>query len=359
MTLFRNLTRVSRLGAMMLVPVGLMVGCTDLKETPTSLITKDTFYKNSDEVIAGLAAVYANLRSQYDQLYSLNQVSSEETVVPVRGSDWFDNGQWLELHRQGWTPSSTVGNGEVTGIWNAQYAGVARANVVLEALNNVTIPNQAAIKAELRVLRARFYLDLMDCYGGVPIATDTKVEERPRKTRAEVFTFIETELKAARADLPKTWADQQGRVTRGVADAMLASLYLNAQIWSGTPTATGITPGTAKWTEAAAFATASSTPAPTPWPRTTRTTSRSRISPRPRTSSSCAARQLMVLASTVSTTPCTTTALAAVVVGMAGRSWNRRTTSSTPPTFVARLCWSARRSICSPACRSTIVRATA
>ncbi len=254
MTLFRNLTRVSRLGAMMLVPVGLMVGCTDLKETPTSLITKDTFYKNSDEVIAGLAAVYANLRSQYDQLYSLNQVSSEETVVPVRGSDWFDNGQWLELHRQGWTPSSTVGNGEVTGIWNAQYAGVARANVVLEALNNVTIPNQAAIKAELRVLRARFYLDLMDCYGGVPIATDTKVEERPRKTRAEVFTFIETELKAARADLPKTWGDQQGRVTRGVADAMLASLYLNAQIWSGTPTATGITPGTAKWTEAAAFA---------------------------------------------------------------------------------------------------------
>ena len=81
MTLFRNLTRVSRLGAMMLVPVGLMVGCTDLKETPTSLITKDTFYKNSDEVIAGLAAVYANLRSQYDQLYSLNQVSSEETVA--------------------------------------------------------------------------------------------------------------------------------------------------------------------------------------------------------------------------------------------------------------------------------------
>jgi starch-binding outer membrane protein, SusD/RagB family len=253
MTLFRNLTRFSRLGAMMLVPVGLMIGCTDLKEVPTSLITKDTFYKNSDEVIAGLASVYANLRNQYEDYYALNQVSSEETVVPVRGSDWFDNGAWLELHKQGWSASSVVGLREVSNIWNQQYQGVARANVVLEALKTVTIPEQARITAELRVLRALFYLDLMDCYGGVPIATDTKVEPRAAKTRAEVFTFIETELKAARADLPAT-VPEQGRVTKGAADAMLASLYVNAQVWSGTPTATGFTPGAAKWADALASA---------------------------------------------------------------------------------------------------------
>jgi starch-binding outer membrane protein, SusD/RagB family len=254
MTLFRNPTRVARLGALLLVPVGLMVGCTDLKENPTSLITKDTFYKNADEVIAGLASVYANLRNETEDLYALGQVSSEETVVPVRGSDWFDNGAWLELHKQGWTATSVVGLREVSNIWNQQYAGVARANVVLEALDKVTIPGGAAIKAELRTLRALYYMNLMDVYGGVPIATDTKVEERARKTRLETWTFIETELKAARADLPKTWAGQQGRVTQGAADAMLASLYVNARVWGGTPTATGITLGTAKWTEANAAA---------------------------------------------------------------------------------------------------------
>ena len=254
MSLFRNSIRTARLSALLLVPVGLMVGCTDLTETPTSLITKDTFYKNSDEVIAGLASVYANLRANMDDYYSLNQVSSDETVVPVRGGDWFDNGAWLELHRQGWTPTSVVGNREVNGIWNAMYAGVARANIVLEALETVTIPNQAAIKAELRTLRALYYLQLQDAYGGVPIALDTKVEQREAKTRAEVFTFIETELKAARADLPKSWGDQQGRMTKGAADALLASLYLNARVYSGTPTAAGITPGTAKWTEASTSA---------------------------------------------------------------------------------------------------------
>ena len=250
MSLFRFPTRSARLGALMLVPVGLMVGCTDLKENPTSLITKDTFYKNSDEVFAGVTSVYANLRNNMESYYALNQVSSDETVVPTRGGDWFDNGAWIELHRQGWTPTSVTGLREINDIWNQQYAGVARANIVLEALENVTIPGQAAVKAEVRALRALYYTQLMDVYGGIPIATDTKVEQRAAKTRAEVFTWIETELKAARADLPKVWPDQQGRVTQGAADAMLASLYVNARVWSGTVTAAGLTPGVAKWTEA-------------------------------------------------------------------------------------------------------------
>jgi starch-binding outer membrane protein, SusD/RagB family len=254
MSLLRNLTRSSRFGAMMLVPVGLMVGCTDLKETPTSLITKDTFYKNSDEVLAGVASVYANLRNNMEDYYALNQVSSEETVVPVRGGDWFDNGAWLELHAQGWTPTSVVGLREVSNIWNQQYQGVARANIVLEALENVAIPDKAAITAEVRALRAFYYMQLMDVYGGVPIATDTKVELRERKTRAQVFTFVETELRAAYPDLPATWPDQQGRLTKYGVAAMLASLYVNGRVWGGEPTATGITLGAAKWTEAAAWA---------------------------------------------------------------------------------------------------------
>jgi starch-binding outer membrane protein, SusD/RagB family len=254
MSLFRSTPRTARLGALLLGSVGLMVACTDLKETPTSLITKDTFYKNSDEVLAGVASVYANLRNNMESYYSLNQVSSDETVVPTRGGDWFDNGAWIELHKQGWTPSSVTGLREINDIWNQQYQGVARANIVLEALENVTIPNQAAVKAELRVLRAFYYMQLMDCYGGIPIAIDTKVEERAAKTRLEVFTFIESEIKAARADLPRTWPDQQGRLTRGAADAILASLYINARVYGGSVTAAGLTPGPAKWAEASAFA---------------------------------------------------------------------------------------------------------
>ena len=254
MSLFRTLIRTPRYGAVLLVPAALMIGCTDLKETPTSSLTKDTFYKNADEVTAGLVSVYSSMRSYFDDMYEMNQISSDEGVIPVRGSDWFDNGEHLEVHRQTWTANSIVGAHEVNGIWNSQYAGIARANIVLEALANVTIPNQSAITAELRALRALFYYNLMDFYGGVPIGTDTKVENRAAKTRAEVFTFVETELKAARANLPKTWDGAYGRITQGAADAILASMYLNAQIYTGTVSISGIALGPAKWTEASAQA---------------------------------------------------------------------------------------------------------
>ncbi len=256
MSLLQNPVRAARLVALLLVPVGLMVGCTDLKENPTSLLNQDTFYKNPVEVQAAVASVYANLRNNMEDYYALNSISSAEGVVPTRGGDWFDNGAWLELHRQGWTPNSVTGLREISNIWNQQYAGVARANVVLEALERVTLPGNdgALFKAEVRALRALFYLQLMDAYGGVPIAEDTKVEVREAKTRAQVFAFIETELRAARAVLPRVWTGQHGRLTKGAADAMLASLYLNARVWSGTPTAAGITPGTARWIDASAFA---------------------------------------------------------------------------------------------------------
>ena len=62
-------------------------------------------------------------------------------------------------------------------------------------------------------------------------------------------------LKAASAGLPATWpASFRGRVTKGGADAILASLYLNAQVFSGTVTASGLTKGAARWTDANAAA---------------------------------------------------------------------------------------------------------
>jgi hypothetical protein len=69
-------------------------------------------------------------------------------------------------------------------------------------------------------------------FGGVQIVTDIEIKPRPRNTRPEVFQFIESELLDARADLPDNWpAENNGRLTKGAADAILASMYLNAGVW--------------------------------------------------------------------------------------------------------------------------------
>ena len=225
-------------------------GCTDLTEVPASAISPDNYYRTSAEVLGGVAGVYATLRDNMWSYYNISQVSTDETIVPTRGSDWYDNGRWLEIHRQGWTATSGSTNEDIGGVWNTMWAGIAKSNAVLNALKPNTVANQTAVEAELRVLRAYYYIGLMDYFGGVPIVTTTEIKTRERASRADVFKFVETELLAARGALPATRdAGEWGRVTQGAADAMLVSIYLNAQVYTGTVTASGLTPGAPRWAD--------------------------------------------------------------------------------------------------------------
>lgn len=211
-------------------------GCTDLEETPTSAITPDNFFRTEEEVLGGLASVYAQLRSMlpgHGDYYNVIEVSSDEMIVPTRGSDWFDQGRWLELHRHTWAANSPSGLADMNGAWAAPYAGITRANVVLEALEKVTVADQAVVEAELRALRAFYYYLLNDLFGGVPIVETTEIEARSRNTRKEVFDFVEKELNEARQALPDRWdAPSHGRMTKGAIDAILASMYLNAGVFA-------------------------------------------------------------------------------------------------------------------------------
>jgi hypothetical protein len=237
--------------AVFLTALLLAPACTDLTEVPTSAITPENFYRNEDEVIGGLASVYAQLRSTTDEAYNISEISSDEMIVPTRGQDWLDGGKWLDIHRHTFTPNSPAGLDNINSAWVNLFQGVAKANVVLTGIENVSFNNKAIVVAELRTLRAFYYYLLMDLFGGVPIVEDVAIMPRAQNTRAEVFAFIESELNAARVDLPVTWAAEwNGRLTRGAADAILTSMYLNAEVFTGTVSATGLAKGTARWQDA-------------------------------------------------------------------------------------------------------------
>jgi len=222
-------------GALLLGLLIVPQACTNLDETPVSLITPGNFFRNEAEVSAGLAGVYAQLRATAPEgsIYDANEVTTDEVVVPTRGKDWLDGGQWVDLHNQTWTPSSAA-SGFFNGAWNSAYTGVARANLFLSSVENVTVPNKATYLAEGRALRAFYYYILLDFFGGVPIVTTTDVALRPRSTRRELFDFIESELIAARdSGLPATWNPaNSGRFTQGGADAILANMYINAGVFT-------------------------------------------------------------------------------------------------------------------------------
>lgn len=208
-------------------------GCSDLTESPKSTITPDNFNRTQQEVLGSLSSVYAVMRNTLWGYYNLSEISTDEMIVPTRGQDWYDNGTWLEIHRQTWTANSPAGLNDINGVWVDAFSGISRANVLLDALQRVTVPNQAAVVAELRTLRGFYYYMLMDMFGGVPIVTTIEIAPRARNTRAEVFAFIDKELTEARAALPDRWpGTDHGRMTKGAADAILANMYLNAGVYT-------------------------------------------------------------------------------------------------------------------------------
>lgn len=225
--------------------VGLLVvfatqSCTDLDEEIFGNLTDKTFPTTEEQFISALGATYTSLYgwANHGSIMSLQEVSSDEMMIPQRGSDWFDGGIWLRTHRHQYLPTEDpVNNG-----WNFLYGGINNCNRVtalFETLvqdGKVPAEQAAAFIGEVKVLRALFYYWLLDAYGNVPIVTSfADSDPNPAtKSRAEVFAFIESELKANVSNLTKTVdGSTYARMTYYAGQALLAKLYLNSEVYTG------------------------------------------------------------------------------------------------------------------------------
>lgn len=203
----------------------------------------EDFPKNEAEFLSTVGGAYSSLGGYNWAVFELNGPSSDEIVVPTRGPDWDDQGSWRSIETHTWTPDRP---GQLNGAWDFGYGGVTNANLAIARLKGTTlaVPGKDVILAEMRVLRAFYYYILCDMFGNVPLITeDTPAGNPAQSTRQQVFTFIETELKAALPLLRReNSSETYGRMTQGIANSLLAKLYLNAQVFTGT----------ARWADAVA-----------------------------------------------------------------------------------------------------------
>ncbi len=209
--------------------------CSDLEPEFNDVITESTYFQNEDAFISALGSAYTNLYgiAGHGGLYSLQEVSSDEAAVTHKGPDWEDGGQWLRTHRHDFFD----GEGVFNNTWTFAYGGINTCNRLIATFENVDNPNSAAFIAELKVLRAYYYLVLLDVFGNVPIIESFDVPEGflpETRPRAEVYAFIDTEL-TANVPLLSTSVDAStyGRVNFYVGQALMASLYLNAESYIG------------------------------------------------------------------------------------------------------------------------------
>ena len=211
----------------------LAASCTKLdeKELLFDQVTTDRFFKTDKEFLSAMGAAYTNLYGSFGSgaIKSVNEVTTDEIVVPTRGADWGDGGHWVRLKLHTYTPQDPT----IRDTWNLLYAGVNTCNRLIATFEPVSTDQSKAYISELKALRAIYYYWLLDNFGNVPLSTDFKNTAPPaNSTRRQIYDFVEKELTENMAALKKTGPRDEstyGRVNYYTAQASLAKQNLNTE----------------------------------------------------------------------------------------------------------------------------------
>ncbi len=221
-----------KIAGLLVLFTGIMFSaCTDLKTPIESELTPANFPKTAAQFESAKGLIYTILPANYAiDYWRLESLSTDEALIPARDGNWDDGGQYREMHKHTWTPDNAI----VQTVWAYAFNGVIACNTVLGMFASVpegTLKSQQF--AEIRMMRALFYFILLDNWGNVPILKNFG-DDTPTSSRAEVFAFIENEVKEIIPFLPrKKDATTYGRPTAWMGHALLAKMYLNAQVYKG------------------------------------------------------------------------------------------------------------------------------
>lgn len=212
--------------------------CTDLDEELYDTVTADSFFKTNDELVAGLGAAYSAFGGlgNHSNLWSTNELASDELIITTKGGDWFDGGVLQQLHLHEFKPD----NGFFNNTWGFLYGGVNTTNRLISQFEELKAGGNTsadAYIAELRAIRALWYYWILDGFGKGPLVKDFKdTEVKGASTRQELYNFVESELNAVINLLPTAKdASTYGRMTKWAALTLRSKLYLNAGVYTGTP----------------------------------------------------------------------------------------------------------------------------
>ncbi len=247
--------------SMLLTASALLVvaACTDPTVAPKSSVSSANIFTQEASYTQFLAKIYAGLAvtgqrgpdgsgdiqsisdegfSQYIRLWwQMEELPTDEAAIA-----WND-GPLQELNTQIWSSSNSF----LGGMYARVFFQVDLANEFLRQTTDALVASRgvsAAMKAniktyraEARFLRAYSYWHGMDLFGAIPLVTDADaLGKTPPKqaTRADIYAFVVSELNAIRSDLPAAGTAEYGRVDQDAVAMLLAKVYLNAQVYSGT-----------------------------------------------------------------------------------------------------------------------------
>ncbi|MNQ47431.1 SusD family protein [compost metagenome] len=146
---------------------------------------------------------------------------------------WGDDGLDQLTTTSGWNPNNKF----FRYLFDRAYYTIPQSNNLINILETTSkeIPGKENYIAELRFLRSLAYFYVIDCFGKGPLVTEEDINTTtPKKesTRKELFDFVEKDLLEAENTI--TASKSYGKANKTVVRMLLAKLYLNAEVYTGT-----------------------------------------------------------------------------------------------------------------------------
>ena len=201
---------------------------------PETYLSSATFFKNQAEFEQALVGSYTNLRGiALIGIYE-DEMRSDNTFFTYYSAD---RGTETSTEAIAEFIDNSVSSQNLNSPgdrWGNDYSGISKVNTILTRLPKSTLTQGAkdSISGEAYFLRAFYYYDLVQHYGGVPLqlveVTDVNGAFLPRSSVAEVYSQIISDLTTAIKTLPiPTTFPQSGRATKGSAEMLLAYAYMS------------------------------------------------------------------------------------------------------------------------------------
>lgn len=234
--------------------------------SPTNDVTVDAAYSTPLGYKEGFAKIYGAFALTGNQGAAGNPDISTD-VIDEGNSDFLrmfwnvqelstdeaiDNASWNgntdaglhDFHNLNWSASNRMLEGLYIRsayqilLCNEFIRQCSDANLAQRGITGASADTIRGYIPEARFLRAFQYWVLMDCFGNPSFATEKDVIGSavlpPQIKRSDLFNYIESELKDLETKLPAQRTNQYGRADRAAAWALLARMYLNAQVYTGT-----------------------------------------------------------------------------------------------------------------------------
>lgn len=210
--------------------------CSNLDEVLYSGVTEDTYNYSADDLGGVIMGCYSPLNWGYVSAYWQTQELTGCCIsTPANASGWDDGGIYKALQFHTWTSEL----GQPGDLWNNYYSGVILCNRAIEKLESGLIPIESedilkSSMAELKTLRAYYHWILMDNFGNIPYITTTSQDLPEQTPRKDVYAALVEELVEEIPYLNDVQGEMMyGRMNKWAGKTLLANIYLNAQVYTG------------------------------------------------------------------------------------------------------------------------------